>query len=116
MSAQVFVYGTLRQGQSNAFLLAQSQFLGRYITEKHFHLFDLGEYPAAIKGDELLVGEVYRVDDATLARLDLLEDYPREYDRQLIDTPYGPAWIYLYQDPRSLKRRILTGDWCQTQN
>ncbi|WP_105903592.1 gamma-glutamylcyclotransferase family protein [Vibrio gangliei] len=113
MAHHVFVYGTLRQGKSNHGLLNQSELLGVITTEPLFDLFDLGPYPAAIEGSRTLVGEVYRVDDLTMAQLDELEDYPVEYDRKQIDTPFGLAWIYLYQNHQNLTQLIESGDYCQ---
>jgi gamma-glutamylcyclotransferase (GGCT)/AIG2-like uncharacterized protein YtfP len=46
-----------------------------------------------------LEGEVYRIDNATLAELDALRTRGGEYARQLIQTPYGSAWMYVYQRP-----------------
>jgi len=48
-----------------------------------------------------------------LAELDKLEDVPVEYRRELIPTPFGEAWIYLYQDASQLDVMIASGDWCQ---
>lgn len=110
---QVFVYGTLRQGQSNHALLEGSEYLGSFITHAQFDLYDLGHYPAAIEGSRILVGEVYRVDESTMQQLDQLEDYPIEYDRKLIATPYGQAWVYVYQQRTKLTCLIADGDWCR---
>lgn len=44
-------------------------------------------------------------------RLDRLEDYPRLYDRVLIPTPYGRAWVYLYRGPKADRALIGSGDW-----
>ncbi|MDP5255589.1 MULTISPECIES: gamma-glutamylcyclotransferase [unclassified Vibrio] len=113
MTQLVFVYGTLRQGECNHHLLENSDFLGHYQSQKDYHLFDVGPYPALIDGKQSVYGEVYRIDEATLAQLDILEDVPIEYRREQINTPYGQAWIYLYQDEDALDNPIQSGDWCQ---
>ncbi|OEF22996.1 gamma-glutamylcyclotransferase family protein [Vibrio rumoiensis] len=113
MPQHVFVYGTLRKGEVNHFLLEDSLYLGRCQTDEKFYLYDLGPYPALGVGDQSIQGEVYQVDEATFQRLDQLEDYPIEYDRQVIVTPFGHAWVYIYQDVSKLNRRITSGDWCQ---
>ncbi|GAK84724.1 UPF0131 protein YtfP [Vibrio ponticus] len=51
------------------------------------------------------------LDESILAKLDHLEDVPVEYRRESIDTPFGKAWIYLYQDASELDVMILSGDW-----
>ncbi|WP_070963347.1 gamma-glutamylcyclotransferase family protein [Vibrio sonorensis] len=109
----VFVYGTLRRGESNHHFLARSQYLGCFETPAEYTLYDLGDYPAVVYGSNAICGEVYSIDDETLNRLDKLEDVPREYRREAIKTPFGVAWIYLYQDSTLLKKTILSGDWCQ---
>ncbi|WP_299019297.1 gamma-glutamylcyclotransferase [uncultured Photobacterium sp.] len=113
---RVFVYGTLRAGESNHHFLRQASLLGPARLTCGFWLYDLGLYPAAVKcRDESrpLVGEVYEIDDDMFAALDELEEYPQEYTRELVETDYGQAWIYLYRLSVSQLPEIRSGDWCQ---
>jgi gamma-glutamylcyclotransferase (GGCT)/AIG2-like uncharacterized protein YtfP len=57
------------------------------------------------------LGEVYRIDATTLGELDALRTAGGEYKRQLIQTPYGSAWMYVYQRPVEGKTFIPTGNW-----
>ncbi len=109
----LFVYGTLRRGECNHALLGAAPFLGQYRTAGRYTLFNLGRYPAVMAGGRTaIIGEVYALNKTLLARLDRLEDYPREYIRACIATPYGPAWIYLYRwPPASETPVIFSGDW-----
>ncbi|MGO1296929.1 MAG: gamma-glutamylcyclotransferase family protein [Vibrio sp.] len=109
----VFVYGTLRHGEVHHEYLANSQCLGTFDTKPEYTLYDLGDYPGLVEGHKTIAGEVYVIDDATLAQLDILENVPVEYRREQIETSYGDAWIYLYQDAGELQREILSGDWLQ---
>ncbi|MCG6940732.1 MAG: gamma-glutamylcyclotransferase [Thiohalocapsa sp.] len=112
MEHRVFVYGTLLRGEVNHHLLTDARFLGAHRTEPRFTLLVLGAYPGLIAGGETPVhGEVYAVDAAGLRRLDQLEDYPRLYDRRLIATDHGSAWVYLYRGPRRDRVRLAHGDW-----
>lgn len=113
MQQLVFVYGTLRHGQRNHHLLAQSPWLGNHATPPIYSLYDLGHYPAVITGHSVIYGEVYQVDERTLAQLDLLEDVPVTYRREQIETPFGLAWMYFYQNEQHLDALISSGDWCQ---
>ncbi|WP_114766568.1 gamma-glutamylcyclotransferase family protein [Vibrio rhodolitus] len=113
MQQLVFVYGTLRQGESNHHYLAGAEFLGLYETPPEYALYDLGAYPAVISGHQVIFGEVYLIDDQILTGLDALEDVPVEYRREQIATSFGDAWIYLYQDAAKLDLLISSGDWCQ---
>lgn len=115
----VFAYGTLRAGESNAHFLAQAIWQGRYRLPDGYRLYDLGAYPAAIEdaGGGGLTGEVYAIDDVQLAALDRLEEYPEEYDRVCVTTPWGEAWLYVYNaaldDALDQAPLIAGGDWCQ---
>ncbi|AXY02026.1 gamma-glutamylcyclotransferase [Vibrio alfacsensis] len=113
MQHLVFVYGTLRSGESNHHYLSTAQFLGHHQTEPQFALYDLGPYPALSVGQKSIQGEVYLINEETLIELDKLEDVPVEYHRETIVTPFGQAWIYLYQDAEQLSDEIASGDWCQ---
>ena len=112
MHHRVFVYGTLLRGEVNHDLLDGAPLLGEHRTEPRFTLLLLGAYPGLIGGGRTAVfGEVYRVDEAGLLRLDRLEDYPRLYDRGQIPTPYGRAWVYLYRGRIRNRPVIGSGDW-----
>lgn len=109
---RVFVYGTLRRGCRNHHLLRRARYLGRHRTPPAYTLFDTGPYPAVVTGGRTrVVGEVYAVDGRTFRALDRLEDYPRSYTRRRIDTPYGPAWIYLWRLRIDPDWPALAGDW-----
>ena len=112
MAHLVFVYGTLRSGEINHHYLAQSERLGGIRTAPNFALFDLGAYPGLVAGNQAVVGEVYRIDDATLVELDILEEVPIEYRREMIPTIFGSAWVYFYQEETKPDQLILSGDWC----
>jgi len=112
MHQQVFVYGTLLTGEVNNHLLAGANLLGLHRTEPCFTMYALGAYPGLVKGGNTgIAGEVYRVGAKDLERLDRLEDYPRLYDRILIPSPFGRAWIYLYRGRINGRPVICSGDW-----
>ena len=108
----VFVYGTLRQGEVNHYFLETARFLGGHTTQAHYKMFSLGTYPAVVSGGpDSIVGEVYQVDGRTMCQLDGLEGYPHAYTRRLLPTPWGRAWIYLYREPVTGRKRIPGGVW-----
>jgi gamma-glutamylaminecyclotransferase len=112
MRHRVFVYGTLLRGEVNHHLLAGAQFLGPHHTEACYTLYNLGAYPGLSRGGRsAIAGEVYRVGDAALNQLDRLEECPRLYDRVLIPSPYGRAWIYIYRGRLKDRPVIPSGDW-----
>lgn len=112
MRELVFVYGTLRQGQRNHYMLGSSYFLGVYVTEPCYTMLDLDTYPGVVHGGHCAItGELYRVTPATLATLDELEDYPNLYDRAVFETKHGRAWIYLYRRRTGCEHVVACGDW-----
>lgn len=110
---RVAVYGSLRRGLHNHHKLLTGQYLGNCRTEKQWHLYDLGPYPALVKGgDTAVVLEVYAVDARTLALLDELEGYPVHYRRERIATPFGDSWVYYQTRPDTGHRGLVeSGDW-----
>ena len=87
----LFVYGTLRSGLHNHPLLGTSRFLGPCMTEPHFDMFSLGNYPGLWRsGHTAVLGELYWVDPPTLARLDELEGHPYFYKCEEISLAAAP--------------------------
>lgn len=116
--ARVFVYGTLRRGEVNAGLLEGSRYLGVTSTRRMMTLVHVAgvrpyDFPAAVWEPPTVqvVGEVHDVDDATLARLDRLEDCPRLYQRRRVElVAGGAAWIYVMRE-RPDGSELARGDW-----
>lgn len=109
---KVFVYGSLRKELHNDYLLENSTLLGLSKTHPEWTLFDLGAFPAAVpSGSTAILGEVYEVDKRTLNELDQLEMCPTWYQRKLIDTDYGAAWIFYLQAVDSDCAEVKAGDW-----
>jgi len=112
----VFVYGTLKRGHGNHHWLAGAHFLGE-AELPDVVLHDLGPFPMAVPGEGTVIGEVYRIDAASLDRLDRLEGYPRLYDRQVLSLNDGrQAWVYLGR-PRQVRHAPLLagGIWNPTK-
>ncbi|OSN08273.1 gamma-glutamylcyclotransferase [Lonsdalea iberica] len=107
---RIIVYGSLRRKQGNSHWMTNAQWLGDHQLEG-YELYDLGHYPAAVAGEGAVYGEVYRISSSILTELDALKRDGGEYQRKLIFTPYGSAWIYLYQRSVMGLRRISSGDW-----
>lgn len=116
----VFVYGTLLQGQRNNYLLANSLLIGD-AKVSGLQMHDLGYFPACVKSEDpksKVVGEVWQIDDATLLQLDWLEGYngenPEEgfYNRIEVDTKWGKAWVYICEEARG-RDLIEGGDWIE---
>jgi gamma-glutamylcyclotransferase (GGCT)/AIG2-like uncharacterized protein YtfP len=120
-SSFVFVYGTLRAGGSNdiARLRPSAHFVGR--AEIAGTLYHLGAYPGAILGGAgRLQGEVYGIEPALEAQLDVLEevrpDGEGEYRKRQLEVRVGEQRVecLVYEiHPRRIVGRpvIASGDW-----
>lgn len=113
----VAVYGTLKQSQLNHSLLADQERCGEFQCDL-ITLYDLGPFPAAkLSNSDGILVEVYELDDLTFARLDELEGFNSEspesglYNRIQIQTPFGQAWLYIYNHDVSGYPEIRSGEW-----
>ena len=109
----VFVYGTLRKGFRNHYLLSSSKFIGYGMTKDKYSLYADG-IPYVVKiPNTQIKGEVYEVDKNTLDVLDDLEGHPDFYRRELVDVIVNrktiQAWIYFYPYPEG--KLIESGDF-----
>ena len=98
---QVFVYGTLRRGGTNAHWMAEAGFLGEGCTLLPMAL-RIGEYPFVFEDIPLhrIHGELYQVGPELLAALDAFEGTPTLYHRKAVkilrkDGTETTAWMYL---------------------
>ena len=114
----VAVYGSLRKGLGNHGVLGTtSEFLGEIKTKAEYKLFDLGYYPGLKRdGDTEVVMEVYKVTPSILGSVNRLEGYTegREatfYDRDVIPTPFGSAYTYIFVPPVDSRDEVKSGDW-----
>lgn len=134
----IFVYGTLRPGQSNYYRLAPYSIRTEPAYAVGVAVYDMkpvtgNDWPHAVRTnntDHQVVGDLVWVDphhmDEVLRDLDIYEDYNAEdlenseYVRQsiLVTEPNGDqrnAWIYIANQPIleiiEDEHRIADGDW-----
>jgi gamma-glutamylcyclotransferase (GGCT)/AIG2-like uncharacterized protein YtfP len=124
----VAVYGTLRRGQRNHFMLDGAEYLGDGILRGALYdvprtPFRAYAYPALVElPARRVVVEIYRLaGDDMLASLDELERFDSadeagsQYVRRVLDVVEGPvssAHAYLYRGSRDeLGELIEAGDW-----
>ena len=114
----VAVYGSLRKGFGNHYLLKDAKCLGEYDTEPIYDMYSMSAFPGLVTGGNTSIKmEVYEVDEDDLTRLNRLEGYVCEdhvnnhYNRISIDTPYGEAYTYTYNHSVTNRVKVESGDW-----
>lgn len=114
----IAVYGSLREGLGNHRLIENAEYLGKFKSEPVYTLHSLGGFPGLKNGGNTsVVMEVYNVDDATARRVDQLEGYDPNsndntfYDKEMIETPYGEAGVYIYVRNLGPESIVESGDW-----
>jgi gamma-glutamylaminecyclotransferase len=114
LRTRVFVYGTLLAGECNHRHLVNARLVAEVKTEPAFRLYDLGPFPGLVAvGSDAVIGEVYEVEEPTLAMLDQLEGHPRFYVRKSIVLESGAlVQTYLLMPHQVVGRPIIaSGSW-----
>jgi gamma-glutamylcyclotransferase (GGCT)/AIG2-like uncharacterized protein YtfP len=127
MIEKVFVYGTLLNGERNHHHLNHDgiKLIGTDEVSG-FKMYNLGSFPACVPSKYSKVfGEIYdcseypdrfKNKDGVLHSLDMLEGYPRFYNRKVITTLKGhECWIYFIDRSMSGRELIASGNW-RTRN
>jgi gamma-glutamylcyclotransferase (GGCT)/AIG2-like uncharacterized protein YtfP len=115
---RLFVYGTIRQGQTARSLVAGAVTrCAKAWTDGQIYAFPMG-YPGYIEGNGRVVGEVLWLRDlaATFGLLDAYEgeDFVRIIRQVTIETGEELwTWIYVLADPEAIRlgTLIADGDW-----
>lgn len=116
-SVKLFVYGTLMAGESNHWWLKDAEFLGSDQLE-NARLFNLGAYPMLLKGDGIVVGELYQVSLFSLQLLDRLEGHPDYFQRDWVSLKSGSSAL-VYQGKAAIAQGyplISSGLWRDRAN
>lgn len=102
----LYCYGTLKKGRHNHGYLAESTFMGNFITSDAFSLI-VSNLPFLVRRRSRfggIRGEVYKVNPDVIRRLDTIEGHPDYYHRELIkvyneDTKEAlEVYAYVYPD------------------
>jgi gamma-glutamylcyclotransferase (GGCT)/AIG2-like uncharacterized protein YtfP len=110
----LFAYDSLLKGEPEHDLLAAARPLGPARTEAGYQLVELGPTGGLLRGGTGDVGgELYAVDRATLAAIDVRRGHPLAHHRGTIRLSDGrEAEAYLLADDQARgRRRVRSGDW-----
>ena len=116
----LFIYGTLMPGLRLEAEMHGARFVGA--AQVPGRLVDVGRYPGLLSGDGQVTGEVYEVDDAHLARLDVVEGMvpgdcnASQYWREAVNVLNGllqgqAVQTYVYNRPVDGCTPIAHGDY-----
>tara|TARA_R110002096_G_scaffold272843_10_gene466619 strand:+ start:601 stop:948 length:348 start_codon:yes stop_codon:yes gene_type:complete len=109
----IFVYGTLRKGFSNHFIMKRMMNLGKGLTKEKYAMYGSG-IPFLVETEPVtnITGELYMVDQTTFEILDILEGHPKWYKRKQVDVVVEgvehKAWVYFNKKQGTL---IKTGNY-----
>jgi gamma-glutamylcyclotransferase (GGCT)/AIG2-like uncharacterized protein YtfP len=118
----LFVYGTLRQGESADLSLKSGAKLIGADTINGL-IYNIGWFPGVHLPKNTdngfdprlpeVHGEVFEItDDAMVRQLDNYEGYPNLYDRSQVETSRSRfVWVYTYNGSPGDNQRIVSGDW-----
>lgn len=109
----IFVYGTLMQGQRAHRLLDGAKFVGTY-SLPGYSMYDCGSFPGIKEsGNGCVIGEVYEITDDFLPELDRYEGEGSLYDRELVWVKKGTesfhAYAYVYRNEPA--GEVMKGKW-----
>lgn len=119
MNNLIAVYGTLKKGNHNHYLLNGSKYLGKEVING-FLMYSLGGFPCVVKNNNKSIHcEIYEVDDKTLSNIYRLEGYSGErnssenwYDTVDVETKFGLAELFYFKnEPRNNYGIISDGIW-----
>jgi len=114
----VAVYGTLCKGGASCTLLTNSDYCGSFDSEPIYDMYSFGIYPVLIKdGSTSIRMEVYEVTQSVYNTIDRIKQIDesdnslKDYNSELISTPYGEAITYFTNMKVSHKSKVYCGDW-----
>jgi gamma-glutamylaminecyclotransferase len=114
----IFVYGTLKRGESNNHVIGSQKFCGAAQTKAGYVLYTLDGYPGMVAdpaGLEPIRGEVWSVDDACLVCLDALEGTDQGLYARLpvaLQAPFSDSAVEAYYYRQSVQGRTRArSDW-----
>lgn len=112
------VYGSLKEGYGNNPVMGKSVLVGTTRTEPKFEMYSLGGFPGIKPGKSTIEIEVFEVMEPETERaIDRLEGYTAGneknnfYNKEVINTEFGEAFIYTYNYNINEDSKIENGKW-----
>lgn len=124
----LFVYGTLRRGESADLSLGKKGHSVMFVGKDAINgqLYNLGAYPGIKEvsdsgfnpDKDTVVGDVFVLGDESITELlDAYEGYPSLYGRQQVTSKAGrTVWVYTYNHQVAARQRLHHGDWANRRD
>lgn len=125
----VFVYGTLRPphrdtpADDSRYYPQVEKYIQKAMPARVLNctLYNLGTYPGATRGNNVLQGDLLTVKSEAMAVMDRIEGHPVFFRREKVevqtDNGLTKAWIYWTSKGAVIGRqRIANGDWFKRNN
>jgi len=107
----VAVYGSLRRGCHNYYLLGNNPSHLGNVTLAGFDMYDLGSFPGIVHGTGSVFFEIYSIPEKNAKRIRDME-LDSGYTDESVDTPFGVAVFYLRAAGSfNVNRKVESGDW-----
>ncbi len=101
--------------------------IGSYSTEPIYAMYDLEDEglncAIQINGNNSIKVEVWEVNEIILDRIERsynyysdFEDYPQDYEKETILSPFGDILMYFINDIKSKDKLVISGDWIEHLN
>lgn len=110
----IFVYGTLMNGQGAHDRLNGARFLGKAVL-RDYEMFSLGGFPGIQPcAGVSVVGELYEIEDETLSNIDAYEGEGSLYNREIVKVytysdKFDPHCPSIFQQPHNAYAYIYNG-------
>lgn len=122
----LFVYGSLKKGFENEYILEKAKYISKAITVRKFAMYEAngGEYPYLLKDKPLnhIEGELYKIARKDLLKkIDIFEGSPDYYTRESIEiksrsfTNNKRAFTYFYINKKDHKKKQPITKWKKTK-
>ena len=122
------LYNDYREkGCANGFLnKASCKLIGSYSTEPIYNMYIVNRDDTCIvetDGNTSIKVEIWEISESYLNEIEKkynyysdFEEYPQDYKKETVLTPYGEVVMYFINTPPSKKNLIVNGDWIEYLN
>lgn len=108
---------------NSLFNKASCKLIGSYSTEPIYNMYIISEDDTCVvktDGNTSIKVEIWEISESYLDKIEKsysyypdFEEYPQDYKKETVLTPYGEVIMYFINTPPSKKNLIVNGDWIE---